>query len=341
MFAELVASGMVPLDVATGVTFRSELARGARGEARTPGSGRARRGSASASAGAPPPGAPGSPGYALRAHTPSDAPTAYAPNAAVQAGAYGAPAAGNGERPAIDDALDVPPRRSRKGLVAVALVAVFGGGIAAAVALGGGEGKGAIEASAGSASTVIGSAVASASGSGPEAGSGSASATGSAVGSASASAAGSAAGSGTGSASASGAGSAAGSDAVAASGADPAAGSGSGSATASDPAVATRTVKLTINVKNAKLLVDGAAVPIENGVATLDLTDGSHQLEVSAAGRAPLRETFEVSADKTKLALHLERARSGGAQSSTKKAPGTTPSPGGATHKDDTIDPFK
>lgn len=97
-------------------------------------------------------------------------------------------------------------------------------------------------------------------------------------------------------------------------------------------------MKLTLNVKNAKLVVDGVVVPVKNGAATAHLADGTHQVEVTASGRAPLRERIEVSAERTALSLRLERAK--GRTGGTRKTTGTgasTPT----THKDATIDPFK
>jgi serine/threonine-protein kinase len=137
MFAELVASGMVPLDVATGVTFRSELARNTRGEARTPGSGRARRASAAGAQG---------PTVRNRNPSPSEAPTAHAPNAAsasVTPGASSPNAPTWHASPSAtphDAGLDLAaPPRSRRGLwIALVALVLAAGGITAAVVLGGG-----------------------------------------------------------------------------------------------------------------------------------------------------------------------------------------------------------
>jgi hypothetical protein len=101
-----------------------------------------------------------------------------------------------------------------------------------------------------------------------------------------------------------------------------------------------------LNVEDAKVIVDGNAVPASGrSVEIVVTTDGDHDLEVSAPGRKTEKQVVVVSGGATvKLELALDRATRSTKQTKPDR-PATKsdkPKPKPTTRDTDyTIDPFK
>ena len=95
-----------------------------------------------------------------------------------------------------------------------------------------------------------------------------------------------------------------------------------------------RTVHIRVNVPVSRILIDGAEVIAPNGVATVALADGAHNIEVSAPGRIPFKTELQVSSMTTAIEVKLERSKRQ-VPAGSKQGSGS-----GQTNGDYTIDPF-
>ncbi len=108
--------------------------------------------------------------------------------------------------------------------------------------------------------------------------------------------------------------------------------------TAIDATAAIRDVQIHVNVATAVIVIDGSVVKSHNGTATIALADGVHMLVATAAGRLPFERELAVSAATANVEITLERVRK--SSPTTKPDPDhkATKDP---TNTDYTIDPFK
>ena len=75
---------------------------------------------------------------------------------------------------------------------------------------------------------------------------------------------------------------------------------------------AARDVTIHLNVPAARVVVDGAIVKVVSGAATVALADGPHTVAVTAAGRVPFETKFDVSTSSTTIEVKLGRAQKSG-----------------------------
>ncbi len=116
-------------------------------------------------------------------------------------------------------------------------------------------------------------------------------------------------------------------------------------AVAADAAIAqARTLAIRTNVPGARIEIDGAVVDSPGGVAKVPLTEGSHRIVISAAGRTTVDKTIEITGTSSDIDIRLERAKkitTGTGPESSAGSAATKAGSGSATYgKDGTIDPF-
>jgi eukaryotic-like serine/threonine-protein kinase len=108
-------------------------------------------------------------------------------------------------------------------------------------------------------------------------------------------------------------------------------------ASAPADAAATRDVIIRVNSPGAKVEIDSQLVANDKGLVRVPLTDGSHHIVATAAGRVTIDKMFEVSATTAAFSFVLERVKK-----STGPAPPNARGSGSAAidNKDAPIDPF-
>jgi hypothetical protein len=109
-------------------------------------------------------------------------------------------------------------------------------------------------------------------------------------------------------------------------------------------APAARDIAIKLNVPTATLEIDGAAVPVEKGIAHVSLAEGTHKLVATAAGRTTVERTISIGEPSAPIEIKLERKASHGTAQTQPTGAGSGSAAGsgaGSSKKDATIDPFQ